>query len=141
MKSILLISILCNLFAHRHTPDTHTKQTRKTSVIYPPFADQTKAHKNKKQHHNTVFFNTKAWGSNPNASSEGLGTTPSKKCQRWSTVGPLGAAMRLTALRQSPKDASGPKHPRQMKRKSKFNDLYSPHLCYCKHTSFESKKC
>ena len=47
-KSILLLSIMCNMFAHSHTPDTLTKQTRDTSVIYPPFADQTKAHKNKK---------------------------------------------------------------------------------------------
>ena len=31
IKSILLLTIMCNLFAHRHTPDTHTKQTRKTN--------------------------------------------------------------------------------------------------------------
>ncbi len=45
--------------------------------------------------------------------------------------------MRLTAVRQSPKDVSGPMNPRQMKRKSIPNDLYSPHLCFCKHTSSE----
>jgi len=135
IKSILLLFTLCDFFAHRHTPDIYTKQTRTPSVIYPPFADQTKMHKTAKQHHNTVFFITTAWGSYPYASPEGPRTTPSEKCQRWSTVGPLGAAMRLTALRQSPTDFSGPKHPRQIKRKSIPNVLYAPHLCYCKHTS------
>ncbi len=101
IKSILLLFTLCDLFEHRHTPDIYTKRTRTTSVIHPPFADQTKTHKNEAQHHNTVFFYIIAWRSHPYASPEGLGTTPSKKCQRWSRVGPLGAAMRLTALRQS----------------------------------------
>ena len=110
-------------------------------MIYPLFADQTKVHKSKKRHHNTVFFNTTTWGSHPYASPEGHGTTPSEKCQRWSTVGPLGAAMRLTALRQSPKDISGPMNSRHMKRKSTPNYKYSTLLCYCKHTPTKSKKC
>jgi len=66
--------------------------------------------------------------------------TPYEKCQRWSTIGPHGAAIRPTALRQSPKDVSGPKNPMQMKHKSIPNDLYSPHLCYCNHTSSKSGK-
>ena len=122
-------------FAHRHILDTHTKRARTSSVIYPPFADQTKTHINEKQHHNTVFLNTTAWDSHPHASPEGPGTTPSKKCQRWSSAGSLGAAMRLTALRQSPQDISGPMNSMQMKRKPNLNDPHSPHLCYCKYTS------
>jgi len=141
IKSILLLFTLCDLFAHRHTLDIYTTQTRTSSVIYAPFADQTKMHKTEKQHHNTIFFNTTAWGSHPYASPEGPRTTPSKKRQRWATVGPLGAAMRLTALRQPPKDVSGPKNPRHMKRKSIPTDLHTSPLCYCKHTSPESKKC
>ena len=97
---------MCELLAHRHTPDIHTKWTRTSSVIYPPFADQTKTHTNETQHHNIVCLNITAWGSYPYASPERLGTTPFGKCQRWSTVGPLGAAMRLTTLRQSPNNMS-----------------------------------
>ena len=100
MKSIFLLSIMCNLFALRETPYSCTKQTRTIRVIFPPFADQPETNKNEIKRHNTVFFYTKAWGSHPYASPERHGTTPSRKCQRWSTVGPLGAAMLLTASRQ-----------------------------------------
>ena len=133
-KNILLLFTLCALFAHRHTPDIYTKWTRTTSVIFPPFEDQTETHKNETKHHNTVFFNTTSRGSRPYDSPEGHGTTPSENCQRWSTVGPLGAAIQLTALQ-------GRKPPRQMKQKSIPNDLYSTLLYYCKYTSTESEKC
>jgi hypothetical protein len=109
IKDIFLRSILCNLFAFRDTLDLPTKQTRITSVIYPPLAYQTEANKNKIKHHNNVFLNTKTWDLHPYASPEGPGSTPSEKYQRWPIVGPLGAAMRLTALRQTPKDIS--RHP------------------------------
>ncbi len=121
----------------RHIYETDTQNKRNLSTIRRP----NKAHENKKQHHNTVFFNTTAWGSHPYALREGPGTTPLEKCQRWSTVGPLGAAMRLTALRQSPKDVSKPMNPRQMKRKSAPNDKHSTLLCYSRYTSTKSEKC
>jgi hypothetical protein len=100
-KSILLLFILCDLFAHRYTPDTHTKWTHTTSVIYSTLKDPTETGKKTNLHHR-VFLNTQMWDSHPIASPEGLGTTPSEKCQQWSDARPLGAAMRLTALRQSP---------------------------------------
>ena len=112
IKSILLLFIMCSLFVHRQSPNSHTKKARITSVIYSPSEDQTETNKNKKQHHNTVFLNTITWGTLPYASPEGHGTTPFEECQRWSTIGPLGAAMRLTVLRQSPKDVSRPMSPR-----------------------------
>ncbi len=96
-----------------HTRHTHTKWTRTTSVIYAPFADQTETHKNETQLHNTVLFNTTAWGSHPYASPEGHGTTPYENCQLWSTVGPLGAATRLTALLPAPNDISKLMNSRQ----------------------------
>jgi len=49
--------------------------------------------------------------------------------------------MRLTALRQSPKDISGPKHPRQMQQNLIRNDSYSTLLSNCKPISSESGKC
>jgi hypothetical protein len=49
--------------------------------------------------------------------------------------------MRLTALRQSPKDVSGSMNPRQMIRKSTPTDLSPPHICCCKHPFPESEKC
>jgi hypothetical protein len=125
IKSIFLLSIMCNLFALRETPDSYAKQTRTISVIFPPFADQTETNKNEIKHHNTVFLHTKTWDSHPYASPEEPRTTPSEKCQRWPIVGPLGAAMRLTALRQSSTYISGLKHPKQMQTNSIPNDSYS----------------
>ena len=110
-KSILLLTILCSLFAHRQTPDRHTKQTRIISVIFSPTRDQTEKTKRTNNHHNLVFFNTNQRDSHPYASPEGHGTTPSAKRQRWSAVRPPGGAMRLTALRQS-YDISIPKNSR-----------------------------
>ncbi len=69
------------------------KGTRITGVIYPPPTYHTKPNNNKANLHNTIFFYTKPWDSQPYASPEGLGTTPSKKYQRWSNTWPLGAAM------------------------------------------------
>jgi hypothetical protein len=48
--------------------------------------------------------------------------------------------MRPTALRQSPKDVSGPKHFRQMKRNPLPNDLHITLLCDRKPTSTEAGK-
>ena len=39
IKSILLLSTLCLIFALRETPDLNTKRTRMTSVIYSPIED------------------------------------------------------------------------------------------------------
>ena len=58
IKSILLLTILCSLFAHRQTPNRHTKQTRIISVIYSPTEDQTEKTKRPNNHHNHVFLNT-----------------------------------------------------------------------------------
>ena len=136
IKSILLLSTLCNLFALRETPCLHTKHTRITGVIYPPSTDQTETNKNKIKHHNTVFLNTKPWDSTPYASPEGHGATPFEKCQQWPNTRPLGAAMRLTALRQSPITISRPKNSRQLKLKpDPPNDLYPQLHCECKHVS------
>ena len=137
IKSILLLSTLCSFFAPQETLDLITKKTRIVSVIYSLTEDQAET----KKKHNTVFFNTKLWDSHPFASPEGSGTIPSKTCERWSNTEPLGAAMRLTALRPSPTYVSRqPKHFWQMKSKSKPNDLYSPLLYHCKPTSSESAK-
>ena len=107
-----------------YTRYTHEKDTQQ-SVIYPPLADQTKTHKNAKQHHNTVFFNTTAWVSHPHASPEGHGTTPSDKYQGWPTAGPLEAAMWLTALRQ-PKDISEPKNYKKKDKNQTPLMIYTP---------------
>ena len=67
-----------------------------------------------------MFSNTQIWDHHPYASPEGPGTTPSEKCQGWSTARPLGAAMRHTALRQSydsprPMNSRKPKAPPGLK--------------------------
>jgi len=112
-------------FALRETPDLFTKRTRITSVIYSPTEDQTETTKNKNNHRTPVFLNTNKRDSYPYASPERPGTAPSRKCQRRSTLGPLGAAMRLTALRQPPEYISIPKQPRQPKPKPDLlNDIY-----------------
>jgi len=95
-----------HLFAHRNTPNTYTKATRITSVIYPPSKDHTVTNNNKTNHRNNAFLNTKSRDSHPYASPEGPEATPSEKCQRWLNTWSLGAAMRFTALRQSPIDIS-----------------------------------
>ena len=139
--SILLLSTLCINFALRETPDLITKQTRTTSVICSPTKDLPETTKNKNNHHNPVFLNTNKRDPYSYASPEGHGTTPSEKCQRWSTVRPLGADMRLTALRQPSKNISRPKQSRQKKMKSITNNIYYTLLCDCKPISLESGKC
>jgi hypothetical protein len=109
-------------------------------VVYPPLADHTEKIKSKTKQHNPVFLYTTTWGSHPHASPEGPGTTPSEKCHGWSTTGPLGAAMRLKALRQPPNESPGPMNPRQKKRMANINDLPSPQVCYHKHPSPDSGK-
>ena len=141
IKSIFLILILCDHLAHRHIPDSYTKWTRTPNVIYPPLAIPRKTHINGKQHHNTLFFNTTAWDFHPHASPEGPGTAPSEKCQRRSFARPLGAAMRLTASRQSPKDTPRPRNSRQMKLKPINHYRYTENLLYCEHNSTEQEKC
>ena len=68
----------------------------------------------------------------PKHHPRGMGPPPLRIYQRWSTVRPLGAAMRHTALRQSPKDFPGPKHTRKMNSNSTNKDLHSLLLCECK---------
>ena len=101
-----MLSTPCNVFALRETRGLHAKHTRITSVIYPPSKDQPETNKNKINHRNTVFLNTKSRDSHFYASPEGHEATSSEKCQRWPNTRPLGAAMRLTALRQSPTNSS-----------------------------------
>jgi len=55
IKSILLLSTLCNFLALRETPYLQVKQTRITSVIYPPSKDQTETNKTK-QTITTLYF-------------------------------------------------------------------------------------
>ena len=141
IKSILLLTTLCNLFAHRQTPDRHAKWIRIISVIYSPTGDQTEKNKRTNNHHNHVFCNTNQRDSHPYASPEGPGTTPSAESQRWSAARPLGAAMRLTASRQ-PYDISRPKNYRHTKPiPDPQNDYFPPLLCYCKPTSANTEKC
>jgi hypothetical protein len=97
-----LLSTLCNFVALRETPDLHEKQTRITSVTYQPSKDTIVTNTNKANHHNTRFFDTKSRDSHSYASPEGHEATPSEKYQRGPNTRPLGAAMRLTALRHSP---------------------------------------
>ncbi len=132
-ESILLLSVLCNLFAPRHTPDVYTKQTRSSSVTSTPFTDQAKKYITNTKHHNSVFLNTKTRDSHPNASPEGHGFTPPEKYQWWPRTWPLGAAMRLTALRQ-PEDISKPMTTKQMKRPGLHNDPYLTIPCICNPT-------
>ena len=106
IKSILLLFTMYNLLAHRHTEDRHTKWTRITCVIYSTPKDPTDMGETSINLHHRVFLNTQTWDSHPNASPEGPGTSPSEKYQRWPNTRPLGAAMRLTALRKSPTDIS-----------------------------------
>ena len=76
IKSILLLSVMCSLFAPRETPAVHSKQTRNPNVIFPPFADQTETNKIKTNHHNTVFFNAKHGIHIPMHRPRGLGPPP-----------------------------------------------------------------
>ena len=135
IKSILLLITLCSLFAHRQTPDIHTKRTRIISVIYLPIRDQPEKNKRTNNHHNHVFLNTNQRDSHPYASPEGPRTTPSAKCRRWSAVRPPGAAMRLTASRQ-PYDITKPKNSRHTKTIPYLQkDSFPPLFYYCKPTS------
>ena len=87
------------------------------------------------------MFNTNKRDSYPYASPERHGTTPSGMYQRWSTTGPLGAGMRLTALRHSTKDISRPKQPRQPKRNPEpLNDIYPQPSNDCRPASPEAGK-
>jgi hypothetical protein len=56
IKRILLLSILCNFFAPRETPDLNTKQTRNTSVICSPKEEQTEKEKKTKTIITTLYF-------------------------------------------------------------------------------------
>ena len=127
IKSILLLSTPCNFFAIRDATDLNTKVTRMISVIYSPTEAQTDTTKNENKHHNLVFLNTNNRDSYPYALHERLRTSPFGIYRRWSTAGPLGAAMRLTASHQPPKDINRPKQPRQRKQNlDPLNDIYIP---------------
>jgi hypothetical protein len=131
---------MCIFFAPRDTPDTHTKETRITSVVSVTQNDPTVTGVNKKYLHHKVFSNTKTWDLHPYASPEGPGTPPSENCQGWSTARSLGAAMRLTALRQPPTDSPRPMNPRPKSRKTHNKALPHSHTYYCKLPSPESVK-
>ena len=140
IKSILLLSSLCSIFALREIPDLLTKQTRIISVVYSKTEDQTASTENKKNHHNHVLLNTNERDSSPYASPERPVTAPSGKCQRRLTVGPLGAAMRLTAMRQ-PYESPRPKNPRQPKAIPGLTNDSSPQLTrYSKPNSASTGK-
>ena len=137
-KKHFLLNFVCNLFAYRQTRDVHTRQTRTTSVIFPPYADKTD--QNKTSQHSILQYKT--WDTHPYASSEGTETTSLGKYMRRSTTRSLGAAMGLTALRQT-EDIS--RHPTTYKHQKPIPDLkiYSPsHLpCKCKSISANKEKC
>jgi hypothetical protein len=74
----------------------------------------------------------------------GMGPPPLRNVSgMWSTVGPLGAAMRLTALRQSPKDIfRHPKHSGNPKSTpNPQNDFFHQLPCDCKPISADTDKC
>ena len=107
IKSILMLSIMCMFLKHRNSPDTPTKLTRATRVIYSTSHDSKKTKQNKTNLHHDVFINTKPWDSHPTASHEGDGTTHFVGYHRYHKSGPLGAAMRLTyGLAQDPQTYS-----------------------------------
>ena len=96
-----MLFTLCNFFALRDTPETHTKTARTTSVIYSPQSvDYPKKQYTKSTHHE-VFFNTITRDSHPYASPEGACRRPPRGNNWLARCGTLGAAMRLTASRQS----------------------------------------
>ena len=112
-------------------------------MIYSPLKDHTETNKNKTNLHNIVSLNTKPWDSHPYASPEGPGTTPYEKYQSWSNTGPLGAAMRLTSVRQSPKDISRhPKNSGNLKTTPEpQNESFSQLFCDCIPNSLDTGKC
>ena len=111
IKSIQLLSTLCNSFAHRYFPDKHTKYTRTKSVIY---LRQTTEHSNenypKTTHHN-VFLNPGKRDLRPNASPEEAGRTPLKGNEWRLQDGTLGAAMWLKASSQATPEIT--RHPKK----------------------------
>ena len=123
-----MLFTLCDLFAHRYTPDRQTKLTRMTSVFYSTLKDPTETGQNKTNMHHRVFLNTHTRDSHPTASPEGPRTTPSEKCQRWFNARPLGAAMRLTAVRRSPKEFSKLKNSGHPKSTPKLPNGSRPQL-------------
>ena len=132
---------MCSIFALREIPDLNTKQTRITSVVYSTTEDQTATTENKKNHHKPVLLNTNKRDSCPYASPERPVTAPSGKCQRRSTVRPLGAAMRLTASSQPPKDITRPKQTRQPKQIPNLLKNTNPHHPNdCNYASSEAGK-
>jgi hypothetical protein len=86
-------------------------------VIYSSPNDPAETKENTTNLHHVVFFNIKLRELHPFAYSEGHGTTLSEGYQCWPKTGPLGAAMRLTALRQSPKEVT--RHPKNSKHPKK----------------------
>jgi hypothetical protein len=135
IKGIILLSIPCNLFAPRDTPDLHTKRTRNTSVIYSTKEEQAKKENKEKQVSQPCILKYTQRDPPPYASPEGPGTHPSAKCQRWSAARPLGAAMRLTASRQ-PYDISRQKNCKPPKTiLDHDNGSFTPHFLNCKPTT------
>ncbi len=124
IKSILLLFCLCNFFAQRNTPDPHTNYTRTQSVIYVTQSDQSKnggdQEKYNKLHHN-VSPDTKTRDFHPYASPEG----PEVPGTRWRNgTGPLGAAMRLSALGQTLNEYS--RHPKRIPKPKRQKKTLTP---------------
>jgi hypothetical protein len=115
---------MCSFFALRYTPDTHPKMTSTIRVIYSTPNNPTKTKEiNTDLHHDVFRINTQPEDLHPYASPEGFGITPYEGYQWWPKTGPLGAAMRLTALRKSPKEITRhPKNSRHQKMKTKPPD-------------------
>ena len=128
---------LCTPTYTIHTHENDTQNKRDLSTTRKPNQNA----QNRKATSQHSIFNTTAWGSHPHASPEGPGTTFSDKYQGWPTAEPLGAAMRLTALRQ-PKDISEPKNFKQTSQKpDRSNDVYPQLLKKCNLVSPEAGKC
>ena len=125
----------------RDTRPKHETNTQHKRDLFAKRRTNRKGKKNKNNHHNPVFFHTNKRDSYPYASPEGHGTTPSKMCQRWSAVRPLGAAMRLTVLRQSfdiSRQSTNSRHTKPIPDPQKDSLPQLP--CECKPISANTKK-
>jgi len=76
IKSILLFSNMCILFAIRDYQGIPTEQTHISKVFYPRRTTNHLKNKYPKPTHHGVFFNIERRDSHPYASPEGVGRTP-----------------------------------------------------------------
>ena len=114
IKSILLLSTMCSIFALRESPYSHTKQTRITSVIYLQQTTDYLANGKRYNTHHIVFFNKKN-GIRVPTHYPGETNSVSPRGDKWRPQnGTHGAAMRLKALHHAPLDNI--KHPKTSRR-------------------------